>query len=185
VLYEIKNRLRHRYRGNPDELPDNARDIYREPADPDWAEAWHVTECLIRMVRDEVAANGAKFLLTVLDNPIQVNPDVKVREDYAKRLGVDTLFYPDYRLESFAQTENIPALILAPLLAKFATKQKVFFHGFGSVAAGDSINDFSKSLGRGHWNEQGHAVVGKMIADKLCHDVLPSSHEQSLRLPQA
>jgi hypothetical protein len=173
VLYEVKNRARERYRGNPDELPDNARDVYREPTDPAWREAWEVTERLIKAMRDEVLARPAKFLFVTLDNPIQVNPDPAVRQKYMKKIGVETLLYPDLRLKEFAEREGIPHLILAPALQEYAERNRVFLHGFGEVVGGESGNDFSKSLGRGHWNESGHKVVGEMIARKICAEILP------------
>lgn len=173
VVYEAKNRMRARYRGNPDELPDNARDVYREPTDPAWQEAWDVTERLITLMRDEVHAKSVKFLLVVLNNPIQVNPDPAVRQRYMKRIGVETLFYPDQRLKAFAEREGIPVLALAPELQQYAERNQLFLHGFGEAVDGGSGNDFSKSLGRGHWNENGHRIVGEMIARKICTEILP------------
>jgi hypothetical protein len=73
-----------------------------------------------------------------------------------KRLGVDTLFYPDLRLKAFGDRNGFEVINLAPALQHYADENKVYLHGFG------------KQLGNGHWNELGHRVAGEMIAEKLC-----------------
>lgn len=172
LLYQVKNKSKERLRGNPDTLPDNARDVYRESDNPAWQEAWEVTEQLIATVRDEVVERSAKFLLVTLDNPIQVNPSRAIREKYMKRIGVETLFYPDNRVKAFAERANIPVLTLAPLLEQYAEQNQVFLHGFGEPAPSGSGNEFSMALGRGHWNEAGHLIVAQLIANRICADIL-------------
>ncbi|MGQ9689155.1 MAG: SGNH/GDSL hydrolase family protein [Desulfobaccales bacterium] len=134
-------------------IPDN---IYRPPISQVWQEAWKVTEALLRLLRDEVAAAGARFYLVVLTNGPQVHPDPKVRAAFAQSLGIEDLFYPDRRLENFCRQEGIPVLLLAPVFQAEATRQKVFFHGFAD------------NLGRGHWNRDGHRLAGQLLARWLC-----------------
>jgi hypothetical protein len=130
--------------------------IYREPQTVVWTDAWQVTESLIKQMRDEVQARNARFLLVTLSNGAQVSPDRNVRERLQKRLGVTDLFYPDNRLRSLSQRENISLITLAPELQQFAERNQLFLHGF------------DKNLGNGHWNVVGNRVAGELIAKKIC-----------------
>jgi len=64
-------------------LDDN---VYHEPTDPVWRDAWSVTEELITTMRDEVRAHGAQLLVVTLSSSIQVSPDGTAREQLMKRL---------------------------------------------------------------------------------------------------
>jgi hypothetical protein len=107
-------------------------------------------------MRDEIAQKGVHFVVVVLTNGGQVNPDVTVRKEFARSLGVKDLFYPDRRVESFCQSHGIPVLLLAPYFQDYATQHQVFLHGF------------KKPLGTGHWNQNGHRLAGQVIAKWLC-----------------
>jgi lysophospholipase L1-like esterase len=155
--------------GTP-ERPSNRRDppleepgidnlIYREPHDAVWEDAWRVTEGLIKLMRDEVRAGGAKFLVVTLSNGIQVYPNRAARQDFLRRVGASDLFYPDLRLKDFCEREGIPVLTLAPRLQAYADQNNDFLHGF------------DESIGNGHWNPLGHRVAGEMIAQKLCEGI--------------
>ena len=127
--------------------------VYREPTDPAWVEAWRVTEGLMLLMRDEVRAHGAKFLIVTGSTGIQVYPDPAVRQDFMRRLGVNDLFYPDRRIEALLEREGIEGLNLAPTLQKYAEQNRAFLHG---------------TDGFGHWNVLGHRVAGDQVAEKLC-----------------
>jgi hypothetical protein len=111
-------------------------------------------------MRDEVQARNAKFLLVTLSNGPQVLPDHNVREQLEKRLGVTDLFYPDNRIRSLSERENISLITLAPELQQFAERNQVFLHGF------------DKNIGNGHWNVVGNRVAGELIAKKICEGAL-------------
>ena len=130
--------------------------VFRQPTEAVWQAAWKVTETVLLMMRDEVAAHGVRFVVVVLTNGIQVHPDPEFRKKSAQQLGVHDLFYPDRRLAKFCRDKGIPILLLAPAFQEYATKHKVFFHGFGN------------NLGGGHWNQNGHRLAGKMLAEWLC-----------------
>ena len=130
--------------------------IYLEPGNAVWNDAWRVTEGLILEMRDEVTAEGAKFLVVTLSNGPQVLPNPDSRENFKKWFGITDLFYPDNRIKSFCTREGIPVLTLAPELQEFAERNKTFLHGFG------------KNVGNGHWNATGHRVAGELIAKKIC-----------------
>lgn len=138
---------------------DNA--VYRPPGDDAWRGAWQVTETMVRGLRDESRAHGVPFGVASLTTGMQVNPDRTVRQDFQKKLGVDTLFYPDERLAAFGASQAIPTLLLAPPLARRAEETGVFFHGFPNTAPGE-----------GHWNEKGHAAAAPLMADWICRELL-------------
>ncbi len=134
--------------------------IYMEPTEEVWKEAWRVTEGVLLKMRDEIAQKGAKFYVVVLTNSHQVHPDVSVRSELARTLGVNDLFYPDRRVERFCQSHGIPVLLLAPDFQEYATQHTVYLHGFAK--------GFRNTLGTGHWNQNGHRLAGQAIADWLC-----------------
>jgi len=130
--------------------------VYLEPRDAVWNEAWRVTEGLLKEIHREVKERGAKFVLVVGSNPIQVHPDRAVRERFKAYVGVDNLFYPNVRLAGLANREQIDFFDLASPLEKYADETKVFLHGFG------------KQIGNGHWNADGHREAAELISQKLC-----------------
>jgi hypothetical protein len=130
--------------------------IYREPTNTAWIEAWNVTEALIREMNTEVRSHGAQFVVVTLTNAAQVAPNRKLRQEFMRRIGVNNLFYPDFRMQSFAEREGISAVILAPELQAYAEQNSVYLHGF------------EPDVGNGHWNATGHRVGGEFIARKLC-----------------
>ena len=130
--------------------------IYREPAGEVWHEAWRVTEALIVRMREETESGGAKFVAVTMSNAIQVHPHPAAREHFMRRLGVETLFYPDLRLKALGEREGFTVINLAPELQLYAEQHQVFLHGF------------APDIGNGHWNERGHAVAGELLARRLC-----------------
>lgn len=133
--------------------------IYRPPTDPEWEEAWRVTEALIVMMRDEVTSHGVKFIVVIGSNGPQVVPDPATRAEIMTRLGSTDIFYPDSRLRALGEREGIPVLALAPELQAYAEQHNVYLHGFGST------------IGSGHWNAEGHRVSGESLAQKLCTEL--------------
>jgi hypothetical protein len=135
--------------------------VYLEPSEPSWRQAWLITEKLLVRAHDLATAADARFLLVVLSNGIQVHPDPTVRRAFAEALGVSDVFYPDRRLGEFAAASGIDHLLLAPRLAEHAEAHGQCLHGFvGAVPCG------------GHWNAAGHEIAGEIIAEKVCRDIL-------------
>lgn len=131
--------------------------IYSEPRTREWEEAWKVTEGLLCLMRQEVEARGASFLLVTLSDPIQVHPNPETREAFLQRIGAKDLFYVERRIEALGKKAGISTLTLAPALQAHAWRHGVFLHGFGNTA-----------WGRGHWNELGHELAARLIAARLC-----------------
>ncbi len=139
--------------------------VYAPPTTEDWTNAWAVTEALIGRMQQEVASRDARFLVATLSNSAQVHPDATVRHRVAEQLGVPDLLYPDHRIRALGSRTSIPVLTLAPLLQQYAEERQVFLHGFAN-----------SGMGIGHWNEQGHAVAGRLIAQRVCEDAIRNPH---------
>jgi hypothetical protein len=142
--------------GAPTDELGAANVIYREPTDDTWRDAWAVTEKLLATMNLEVREHGARFYVVTLSNGIQVYPEASARRAFAERLGVEDLFYPERRFRALGEREGFPVLNLAPELQRRADERKLFLHGFG------------RELGNGHWNEEGHALAGELLARTLC-----------------
>jgi hypothetical protein len=130
---------------------------YRPPQDSDWETAWRITEGLLILARDEVRSHGAEFWITTLSTASQVDPDPAERQRLAKRLGIDSLFYPDLRIRALGSREHIPVVTLAMPMAEYAERHRIALHGF----PGAYVN-------AGHWNESGHRLAGEILASSLC-----------------
>lgn len=130
--------------------------VYREPANQVWNDAWRTTEGLIKIMNDEARSHGAQFLVVTLSNGIQVTPNPQTRIAFLRTIGATDIFYPDNRIREFCQRERIPVVTLAPDLQKYAEANNAFLHGFGD------------NIGNGHWNVLGNQVAGELAASQMC-----------------
>jgi hypothetical protein len=131
--------------------------VFREPADASWQQAWEITDRLVLAMHEEVRNKGARFLLSVLSTPGSVFPDAGMRERYARSLGVQSLFYPEERLQRLGEANGFEVLPLAPEMQRRADARRVYLHGFANTKPGF-----------GHWNEAGHALAAELLAERLC-----------------
>ncbi|MEZ4334535.1 MAG: SGNH/GDSL hydrolase family protein [Myxococcota bacterium] len=131
--------------------------IYLEPRDPAWRAAWAISERLVRQLRDEVEASGARFVLMTLSTAAQVHPDPARRHATAERLGVADLDHPERRFEAWTRAEGIRWVSAVPALRRAAESTGECVHGFPGPWAC-----------QGHWNERGHRLAGALLADALC-----------------
>jgi hypothetical protein len=136
--------------------------MYHEPTDELWKNAWKITEDVLTLMNKEITQKGAQFFVVVLTSAAQVHPDAKIRKNNAHYLKIDDLFYPDYRIEKFCKSQDIPVLLLAPSFQRYADAQKVHLHGFKKTFR------YGGELGNGHWNQAGHRLGGQTIAEWLC-----------------
>lgn len=111
-------------------------------------------------MRDEVQERSAKFLVTTLSISIQVHPDPKKWQKFMEQLRLKDLFYPDLRVKALGDRAGFPVLNLAQPFQSYAEENQVYLHGFEDTELGES-----------HWNEHGHRLAGKIIADKICTEV--------------
>jgi hypothetical protein len=143
-------------------LDDMEYEIYREPRDEKWREAWRLTEALLRAMAVESAEHGARFAVVTLTNPIQVFPRPEVRAKFMEIFGISDLLYPDRRIRETGERHGFPVLTLAESLQAYADREHLYLHGFPQFAPGD-----------GHYNATGHEAVGTRIADWLARTVTP------------
>ena len=162
AVYRAKERLKERLQPAATSTSEAGLDtlVFVPPPDEKWARAWTMTEGIIVLMHDEVRSHGAKFVVVELNNAVQVHPDPAFIARAAKQLGSDDLEEPDRRLQQLAETRGFVFLSLTEPMRTIAQRDKIFFHGFPNT-----------SPGSGHWNEKGHAVAGKLIADELCRTV--------------
>jgi hypothetical protein len=130
--------------------------VYREPANETWLDAWQVTEALILEMNRETNRRGARFIVVTASNGAQVLPNIEERNAFARLLGVNDLYYPDRRIAEFCRANSISVITLAPILAEYAAREQMNLHGF-------EVN-----IGYGHWNQLGHRVAGEAIRQRLC-----------------
>lgn len=133
------------------------RRVLNPPADARWREAWRVTEGIITEMHREVANHGARFLLVVLSEELQVYPGERGRARLLRKAGVADPLYPNRRLEALARTDGFGFLSCTEPLQRYADQHHAFVHGCSE-----------HSLGHGHWNALGHELAGSLIAAKVC-----------------
>jgi len=148
--------------GRDQDFIDTSNLVYREPNDPIWSEAWRITEAMILLMRDEVRTRNAKFLLATLTNDYQVHPDSKVRQEFATKISVKDLSYPDQRLRALGEREGFPVVNLTSSFADYAENNRVFLHGFDG------------QIGFGHWNAEGNRLAAEILSEELCGMIVPS-----------
>lgn len=155
LLGETRNLLRRRelaevYAPKKDQ-------IYVDPTDERWQEAWRVTEAVLAKMHGEVAERGVRFLLVLLSDPQQANPDPEWRRAIEEKNGVEDLFYLNRRLRAFAARQGMDVLSLAEPFQRYAEAEGVCLHGFENA----------EPCG-GHWNQAGHRLGGELIARRVC-----------------
>lgn len=130
--------------------------IYQPPSTTAWKNAWQVTEALIKKMNQSIQQKSkVKFWIASLSTPAQVYPDKNIRDSIAKKLNVSNLDYPDERLADLTTSMKVPYFPLAKHLRLYADTNKKRLHGNSDFAGG-------------HWNELGHRIAGKRLADLLC-----------------
>ncbi|MDP1799673.1 MAG: SGNH/GDSL hydrolase family protein [Planctomycetaceae bacterium] len=159
AVYRAKERLKERWQPVAAANGEAGLDhwVFVPPRDAQWERGWAITEGIIGLMHEEVRAHGANFLVVELNNAVQVHPDPAFIAAAAKRMHADDVDEPDRRLQRLSEERGFPFVSLTAPMRSIAQRDQMFFHGFPNT-----------SPGSGHWNEQGHAVAGKLIAEALC-----------------
>lgn len=144
-----------------------ADSAYSESDDPDWREAWRITEELIAKMHREVVQHGAEFIVVNASSPIQVHPDPAVRRQFMQEHRVTNLTYTGRRLNALGEQQHFAVLDVVPPLQEYVDETGVCVHG--------SEND---PACEGHWNTVGHRQAGQLIAEALCQ---ASSKSEAVR----
>ena len=131
--------------------------VFVSPATAVWKDAWEITERLIVMLRDEVVAAGGRLLVLSIPIAVEAYPDPGARMQFMKRLGVPDLWYPEKRLQQFAERENLDVITLGERFQSYADRDRTYLYGFPNT-----------HLGSGHLNENGHKLVAEALAQHLC-----------------
>jgi hypothetical protein len=105
--------------------------------------AWRLNEKLLLAMNDYARAHDARLLVLGVSNSDRFY-------DAAPRAPFDP-FYPEKRLDAFAQANGLAYLPMAYRLADLRRRSGLQFHGSGT------------RVGTGHWNERGHQEVAREI----------------------
>ncbi|MDA0376318.1 MAG: SGNH/GDSL hydrolase family protein [bacterium] len=139
-------------------LPDGLnREVFAPPETEDWHTAWKITETLLEWISNEAAKHGIPFLVAVIGSGIEVHPDLAIQKQFLAAYNLDDFLYVDRRLASHGAKNNYSVLSLTPILRAYAEEHNTFLHGFPNSIPGT-----------GHWNQKGHGLAGKAIAEWLC-----------------
>lgn len=133
---------------------------YQPPTEPAWQEAWQITESLLGIMNQEVKQKGVGFLVTTISNPQEVHPDPTFRQQFKEDWGIDSLMYPNKRIENVGKDQGFSVLNLSPEFRTYAENNQVCLHGFDQ-----------KLMCDGHWNSEGHRLAGQKIAQRLCENL--------------
>jgi hypothetical protein len=126
--------------------------IFLRDGDPNAEREWRLTKALIRQLRDEVMARGARFAVMIIPMEGQVYPErfpTFWRQYYPDR-DYD-LEKPDRALVEFLARERIPALDLLPTLRAHAARGDADLYRPGDI----------------HWTPKAHAIAGAALTEFL------------------
>lgn len=129
--------------------------IFARDGGPDVEHAWNLTAALLRQLRDEVQASGARLAVVVVPCAEQV--DDALWGDLARRARDAGLEVerdaPSRHLVQIATSEGVPLLDLAPVFGAAARRAP------GEPASAARLF----LLGRFHLSDEGHRVVAEAV----------------------
>lgn len=128
--------------------------VYATCYDPNWEEAWRITEALIYELKREVEGIGSKFAVVILTDPGQVHPEYwrETLETYPKMKERQwDLDKPCRLLANFLEEEGIPHYELLPHFREYAQKKGKKLHSYYD----------------GHWNKEGHNLAASLTYNYL------------------
>lgn len=135
-------------------------EIYREKEMPEMTQAWEVTEKLLFRLREKTSAIESELLV------FYISEKVETYEKEWQRL-----------LETYSVNgEDFSPEIPRKKLAKICERQNVPFFdptvSFMAAAQADTSRSLYFDLDW-HWNKHGHALVGKLLAEKInCPEII-------------
>ncbi|MGE3271795.1 MAG: SGNH/GDSL hydrolase family protein, partial [Chloroflexota bacterium] len=124
---------------------------YAAAPSPEVDASWQVTEALIRAVRDQTEASGARFVLVNVPAPWEIDPPFWERMRTYFGLPADgwDVDQPNRRLAEIVARQGFTYLDLRPDLR-------------AAVAAGQRPGPYFQI--DGHWTRAGHELAGRSIA---------------------
>jgi len=143
---------------------------FADPLDPEWQQAWRVTEKVLTLLKDTVEKDGAKFLVVKPPEFFQVDPDWQERfiklEGKLPASFSTTQF--DERLRDIGQRNHIPIAFLAPYFQAYRDAHHLRWPYFSLTCDP-------------HYSALGHEVAAEAIVQELEEDHLlppPSDSRQ-------
>ncbi len=68
--------------------------------------------------------------------------------------------FPDLRIKTLGKRNSFAVLNLPQPFQAYAEEYQIFLHRFQNT-----------TMGRGHWNTEGHQLVNQMIAQNICREL--------------
>jgi hypothetical protein len=137
--------------------------VYATPEDPEWSNAWQVTEKMLKQMNDTVEGDGAKFVVIKHPSFSDIAPDW--RERFSKSVGpIPANFDPamvQRRLQEISERDNIPVDFMAPYMQTYRDLHHLKFPYFSYTC-------------ETHFSSLGHEVAAEAIIQDLdARDLLP------------
>jgi len=155
VIRVVPSAVEHQVGGDLPRRWRHQLDVFEQPLDPRYDEAWKLAAALVTAARDDASAHGARFLLVGIADPISVLPPELLTRD---QLGVDPerldLDAPQRRLGEIAAQRGIDFVSLVP-----AFRERIGH----STAAWDGLYLHCN----GHWTAAGHRLAADVVAEHL------------------
>jgi hypothetical protein len=159
--------------------PREELELFREPAPGSaWDEAWRTSEALLRALRDEVRARGARFVVLGIPSLLQVEAEAT-----AVRLELQARRHAGRGLAELCDW-NLPERRLAAFFAKEQIEALLLLDAFREAAQSGA----SLYLSDGHFSPRGHALAASRLAQALADGAplrapAPASGGPTPRLP--
>jgi hypothetical protein len=139
--------------------------VFGDPLDPEWQQAWRVTEKVLTLMRDTVEADGAKFEVLILPNFFEIDPDWPQRFEKSEGKIPPAMKVSTYeeRLREIAARDHISMGFLAPYFQSYRDAHHLQWPYFSFTC-------------NTHYSAMGHEVTAEAILQTL--------EEQHLLPPQ-
>lgn len=134
-----------------------------EPPNKDWEEAWEITEMLVAAFPSETNKKGVDFMAFTIGTTLQAHPEKLRREEYMQVYNIENLFYPGERIKALGDRFDFPVTNLEKDFQAHVDKTQECLHGFTNEYCG------------GHWNDKGHELAGKILAENVCKGIVRSN----------
>ncbi len=145
-----------------------------------YLENYRLNKRLIREMAGFCRGRGIRFLLAVIDIPAAL-PEVEAY--YRKMDSSFNPFFFDDDLAAFAGELGVESVGLGRIFRRvyLETGDSLHWAGRGGEAAAASQG---REIHTGHWNERGHEIVSRVLAEKLVQPSLNSRRDASSVIPE-
>jgi len=139
--------------------------VFGDPPNPEWANAWLITERVLTLLKETISPDGPKFIVLMPPDFCRVDPHWRGRMQ--REFGrIPPSFRADNvekRVGQIASRNNIPLDVLGPYFESYRDKHDLQWPYFSLTC--DS-----------HYSALGHEVCAEAIVEKLeQHRLLPAA----------